>query len=496
MKKRLIIAFIVVASVLLFLGASPWEGSAAIAPNGELPATGYYIATNAYPRNTVVDITNLETGKSTRVIVSNTLSNPGLLAVVSRQAGELIGMRTGSVSRLRMIQPTDPMAYMRFTQSMKDGNPEFDSGNVITEENLAENKSAENKPVENKLAENKLVEDVYKEDTYEKPEVVKAPQEPKSPVVPGYVVDEPEWGGSGRLQIVDVPDYLTEPSEIAEVPKEIPKESPGETLKEPEYNGAESKQKDITKDVAPKLSERPPVEVAKNLPEYNPNKSTEDTEPPLKDVPVFITEAPRNEVVKDVPVYVTDAPRNDVIKDVPVFITEAQRNDALKEVSPWQEKVEVTAPVTPPSPPETVTQTPPKQLVPVEAPPNPPPSNLYGIDPNDIIPGIVVATPEKPAAAVNTPITPVTPAPDKNLPVNTIDKLDRGKYYVQVAAIPADLVESALRQIDRGYAPVVFKGTDNVYRVLIGPLNQGESAAVLSRFRSIGYKDAFVRKGG
>jgi len=436
MKKRLIIAFIVVASVLLFLGASPWEGSAAIAPNGELPATGYYIATNAYPRNTVVDITNLETGRSTRVIVSNTLSNPGLLAVVSRQAGELIGMRTGSVSRLRMIQPTDPMAYMRFTQSMKDGNPEFDSGNVITEDNLAENKPVENRAVEN----------IYKDDTYEKPEVVKAPEEPKSPLLPGYIVDEPEWGGSSRLQIVDLPDYMSESDRLAEASKNI--------STDPEYDNA---QKDITKDVAPKLGERPPVEVAKDVAEYNPDRAFEGTETPLKEV----------------------------VKDVPVFITEAPRDEVVKDVSPWQEKTEVAVI----SQSETIIQTTQKQLVPVETSPNPPPSNVYGIDPNDIIPGIVVATPEKPAAAVNT-------TPDRNLPVNTIDRLDRGKYYVQVAAMSADLVEGALKQIDRGYAPVVFKGTDNLYRIMIGPLNQGESAAVLSRFKSIGYKDAFVRKGG
>jgi len=438
MKKRLIIAFIVVASVLLFLGASPWEGSAAIAPNGELPGTGYYIATNAYPRNTVVDITNLETGKSTRVIVSNILTSPGLLAIVSRQAGELIGMRAGSVSRLRMIQPTDPMAYMRFTQSMKDGNPEYDSGNVITEDNL--------------------VEKVYSEDTYKKPEVVKAPEEPKSPVLPGYIVDEPEWGGSGTLQIVDVPGYLPESGErISSV------------ARTPEYDSTEFTQRDIAKDVAPRINEKPPAEVAKDVSDYTPDNAWEGTETPLKEV----------------------------IKDVPVFITEAPRDEVVKDVSPWEEKVEVVTPLNQPkfvNQPETVTQAPPKQpvLIPFETSPNPPPSNVYGIDPNDIIPGIVTATPEKPAAA-NANRTTV---PDRNLSVNNIDRLERGKYYVQVAAMSAELVENALKQIDRGYAPVVFKGTDNLYRIMIGPLNQGESAAVLSRFKSIGYKDAFVRKGG
>jgi len=123
MKTRLVFTFIIIASIYLLLGASPWEGSAAVAPNGELPSTGYYVATNAFPKNTVVDITNIETGKSTRVIVSETLTSPGLLAIVSREAGELIGMRNGSLSRIRMLQPSDPMAYTRFTQNMKEANP-------------------------------------------------------------------------------------------------------------------------------------------------------------------------------------------------------------------------------------------------------------------------------------------------------------------------------------------------------------------------------------
>jgi len=405
MKKRIISVFIIAASFLLFTGASPWEGSAAVAPNGELPSTGYYLATNAYPTNTVVDITNLENGKSTRVIVSNTLTSPGLLAIVSRQAGELIGMREGSVTRIRMIQPTDPMAYMRFTQNMKDGNPEYDSGNVITED--------------------KLVQQVYKDDTYAPPPPAAAKTEtPRKTMLPGYIVDEPEWGGEGRLRIVDVPDYIDDRDDrLASAGSDSDDEIPA---------------KDVEKDVGSKVGEKPPVEVVKDLPVFNPDKVWESTELPPKEI--------------------------------------------VKDVSPWEERTEVA-----------------KTLVPVESELKPPPANLYGIDPNDIIPGIVTATPEK-SAAVNTPSAPApvvnaVPAPDRTLPLNTIDRLDRGKYYVQVAAMSSDLVENTLKQIDRGYAPVVYKGTDNLYRILIGPLNQGESAAVLSRFRSIGYKDAFVRKG-
>jgi hypothetical protein len=422
MKKRL--TLLVFASFLLFQGASPWEGSAAVAPNGDLPSTGFYIATNAFPRNTVVDITNIETGKSTRVIVSNTLTSPGLLAVVSREAAQLIGMRAGSISRIRMIQPSDPMAYMRFTESMTAGIPEYDSGDVIDEENL--------------------VADVYDNDAYSPVDTVNKTAEAQRtpPTVPGYIVDEPEWGGNGKLQIVDVPGYMVEPEEHPE---------PAEDL------------------------------------DHIVNR---DRDPVIHD-PLYITEEPKKDIIKDVSPKTDEKPPIDIEKDTPVFITEAPRDEVVKDVSPWQEKVEV---VTPSGQPETITQAPPGQqiLVPVETAPNPPPS-VYGINPEDIIPGIVIATPERQATVVN---DNKIAAADPNFPVKTIDRLDRGKYYVQVAAQPENLVENMLNQIDRSFAPVVFKGTDNIYRILIGPLNQGESAAVLARFKSIGYKDAFVRMGG
>jgi len=83
-----------------------WQGSAAIASDSELPRNGYYIATNIFAKNETVDIYNLETGKSTRVTVANGLSNPGLLAIVSREAAELIGMRANSVTKIHLVKVT------------------------------------------------------------------------------------------------------------------------------------------------------------------------------------------------------------------------------------------------------------------------------------------------------------------------------------------------------------------------------------------------------
>jgi len=115
-----------------------------------------------------------------------------------------------------------------------------------------------------------------------------------------------------------------------------------------------------------------------------------------------------------------------------------------------------------------------------------PPQFIYGIDPNALIPEITRVTPEV-----------VPPAPvvtDRTFSVPRINELASGWYYVQIAALNTpEAVENALRQIDHSYKPVVFNTGDNLYRILLGPMNQGESAAVLQRFRSIGYRDAFVR---
>jgi len=123
----------------------------------------------------------------------------------------------------------------------------------------------------------------------------------------------------------------------------------------------------------------------------------------------------------------------------------------------------------------------------VPAPERPPEGSIYGIDPSAIIPGITSTPPAR-----EPPPAPVVPET-----VFSVPRLSQPGYYVQLAAYrTAESTENAIRQTIRqieNYGPVVHLEGDNLYRILLGPLNQGESAAVLQRFKSIGYKDAFVR---
>jgi hypothetical protein len=325
MKNRVMACL--AAAVIFLNGASIWEGVAEVS-SGDLPK-GLYAATNSYPKNTVVDIINLENGKSVRVIVTAGLDTQGLLAIISAEAAEIIGLQSRSAGRIRMSQPQDIAAFSRIDEGLAAGFPDNGLEDNTDETYLPENKKEE-------LADGNF------------------------------------------------------PSLTDEVPD----------IEQPQENGYF-------------LGEKKPEE-----PNY--------------------------------------------------------------------------------------------RLVP--APERPPAvSGFYGIDPESIIPGIgdiyyyVVpdAVPhnsgekQKPLPAPAAPV-PAASARSSPFSVPLVDRLERGSYYVQLAAFSrAELAQSEISRIDRSYPVTVFNsgGTTAVYRILLGPLNLGESAAVLKRFKSIGYKDAFIREG-
>jgi len=123
MKKYLFIVLLLAALVFL-PGSSVWEGAAAVSV--DFPESGFYVATNSFPRNTVVDLTNLETGRTVRVIVAAGLDTPGLLALISREAAEAVGLRSRTIGRIRMVAPSDPIAFSRFSENYRSGDPDYD----------------------------------------------------------------------------------------------------------------------------------------------------------------------------------------------------------------------------------------------------------------------------------------------------------------------------------------------------------------------------------
>jgi cell division septation protein DedD len=132
----------------------------------------------------------------------------------------------------------------------------------------------------------------------------------------------------------------------------------------------------------------------------------------------------------------------------------------------------------------------------------------YVIAPENIIPSIGVPVAAQSEAAYAPPVVATLPEASYAPSVGSsaefspfqaplISRLERNKWYVQVALYgKAEYVEDEISRIGMGYPLAIQNvGTDTnpLFRVLLGPLNQGESGAMLQRFKSLGYTDAFVR---
>ncbi|MCI5606512.1 MAG: hypothetical protein MR420_03550 [Spirochaetia bacterium] len=80
--------------------------------------------------------------------------------------------------------------------------------------------------------------------------------------------------------------------------------------------------------------------------------------------------------------------------------------------------------------------------------------------------------------------------------VSDMSCLEKGKYYVQIAALGSDenIMTIINKYADHYPVTIVPAGKNNVKTILIGALTMDEYKVVLERFKSYGYKDAFLRK--
>ena len=477
MKKWLILY--VFASFILFLSASPWEGLASVAPDGELPATGFFAATNSFPVNTVVDITNIETGGSARVIVAKGLRSADLIAVISIQAAEIIGMRAGAVYKVKIEKPASPIAYTLFTE----GSPNVISGYPPGEE---------------------IASNIYSEDAKSEPVLsgFNAYNDKIETVLnnfngPGYTL-EPEWQHKEDKENPVTIIYI-------EVEKSAPAIGTGESATVAEA-GVDGK---------PVVKTEEPATVAESAKDTKPTTETgESADKTEKTTAIAETAKDAESTVKaeesaaktEEPVVVAETAKD---MEPTVNIEELfAKAESAKDTKPTTEaeesaaKTEITSaiaettkgkePAVKTEEPATVAETVIKEnqtynLVPAEE--RAPSEGVNGIRPENIIPAITNAAPEKKTAP-----EAVVVVPEFSFLAPAIKELTRGCYYVQLAAfLYPELINDVLNKVDKNYRPVVYKDGDNYYRVLLGPFNQGESAAVLARFKSIGFNDAFVR---
>lgn len=94
--KVTILLLLLMMGAVVFAG-SVWDGSVSTARYGYLPQTGMYAASNAFPKNTNITVTNPNTGKTVDVLVIDRLEDNNLFLVLSAEAADSIGIEFGDI---------------------------------------------------------------------------------------------------------------------------------------------------------------------------------------------------------------------------------------------------------------------------------------------------------------------------------------------------------------------------------------------------------------
>jgi hypothetical protein len=498
-KKKLL--SLLCAGALAFTGASIWEGAVTTAPRGALPDEGYYAATNSFPRNTVVDITNLETGKTIRAIVSSGLDTPGLLATLSEDAAKSIGLQTRSIGRIRMTQPSDPIAFSRFTEGLAgSGDPDYDPEAMIEAE---EDEDEEDYDSDEDAG--FVFTPSPRQPLTENPPVFSGDEEDYFSIVdvPGQEERDEEGGrwfpedGEGKLAGLDEEDDSPEKTlyplwaqggsaaaPVSPDPGQKPKpdiaESPANPPPSPDSSQGTAQMSTGTEGgswasawvTAPQSPANPPAPGT-----YDYSLVPAEQRPPAASGSYTIPPEAQVGPVVQVP------PRPEPVIDESLFI------ESIEEIR------ERGAPPVPggiagPAAPKTALPEP----VPAESfPPEPALPEPVVIVEEPVLPE---ADPGPPKAAASK-VTAAPESPGKQFSIPVIGELEKGQYYLQLGAYSKpELLESSVVKVGRYYPlSVQTAGSPDkpIYRLLLGPVNLGESGALLQRFKGSGYRDVFVR---
>jgi hypothetical protein len=446
------ISISIVVSLMLLVSAAVWEGVTDVVSTGDLPGN-YSVATNSFPRNSIVDITNLENGKMVRAIVVSGLETTGLLATLSRNAASSLELRGNSTCRIRITQPSDDIAFSRF----KLGPIAAPPAAALEADTLSEKNASEG--TDRDEAQN-LTAAVIGAD---------AAQKTDYPIAAAVVAEEPVLKSTEIITAQTAPETVTEITTVT---------------------------------TRTRTTQAPATAVTGTTPQDTQAPVQAVAEPVVEPIvePIFIEEKTVETITETRVVEII--PQNTAVQVPVLAATELiiepemipQDTAVQASVQPVTEQpvyavaepvaVAVEEPVTPAGSTANV------GIIPSEErPPNA--ANRFVIAPENLAP------PLKKNNVSNAPASSPAKSDFSPFQVPLISRLEQGKCYVQVAAYQqVEHVEDELSRIGTTYPLAVQNvgsDTNPMFRILLGPLNQGESGAMLQRFKSIGYSDAFIR---
>ena len=546
--KNIFKILVVTAGCLMFASFSPsLDGRAVVVDDGVFPQ-GLFAKTVGYLPGDIISVTNIAGDATVDILVIGALDpSEGVAIMLSPEAAQAMGIEKGSNNIVKITKRSgqDERVYgnaviSKSAAEIDDWDDEsFD--NIADEENTEAFVEPEAQPAEEEAApeeaapetEEDFAEESFEEEesAFEEPEVEEdfeegefeeefaEPEEEAAEETPAEEEAEEEAEESFEEEafeeeapaeeaIEEEPleeEALEEEALESEEPlEEDAFEEESEALEEEEFEEAEEAPAEEAFD-ADELSELPaeeePLEeetIEEEAPaeqpaeeEFEEESLAEEAEE--EDIPA--EESFEEEAEEEKPA--EEAFLADELGDLPgAFVPEEEaEEEELEELEEEAEEAEESDEY------EAIV------LVPVDS--NPPESDsdeVEDIIAEDELESIEEESLEAAPVEINQSISVITNAPivedkpeatsyDKYI-VPSLKDLESGKYYIQIAVYGND--ENILEVINK-YGPnypitiVPMAGGKNK-QILIGPVSMDEYKVVLERFKSYGFKDAFLRK--
>lgn len=465
MKRNLYIF----SAIFLLLNAvsvwAVWEGNAGIASVSEFSSQGLYAKSDLFPKNTIVEIQNLETDKKIKIVIVGPANIPGIVILVSQDTANALNLKQGSLTRVRISIPP------------------------VVSETPAIGTIANNEPILTQDPDANPEIQALQNNNSNTQSLVKVPVET---VVP--VESSPTPTPTIESSIPEPSPIYAETTSINEV----------EVIPETTQEESTSLVQNIE---SPQAIDLNPSEITEN---YN----THYEEPEIVFMSETETEAETESATEPVTALAEESLLEDALDQAPVLevaeipdtpIEQTQESPIFEEVAlvseislePAEELIpeiskdkEIAIPVVP-----SITAT-----VPVEQA-----EDSSNVDAIPLVGSIVKPQANESKTTQPDIKTPQEKSPDiqqsKPLissPIPYITNFEKSSYYIQIGTY-SELasVQKILSSYSAKY-PVAVQKTEStkgdLLKVFIGPVKKDEYGAVLERFKLLGFKDAFVKK--
>lgn len=520
MKKIFAIVCTVLFCGLIFTSFSPsLDGRAVVAEDGVMPQ-GVFARTVGYLPGDSISVTNLAKKTTVDILVIGALDpSEGVAILLSPEAASLLGLEKGGNNVVKITKRSGQLdetvsgtAVIGDSIEQEPAAEETYSAPETSVPAVEDEPEVETVPAMEETSESP--EDLISEET-PAGEEVEAPLETVSESEPVYSpVEEasvfvPEENTSSE-PAVDEPFEEITATEEPEVVEKLQETEPfEETVTEEPAEEIESERID-DEFPADEISEETPAEaevISDEVPAETvyeeqvetsvPDEDCISLEPYSEEIPYgeeADVEKAESDILSDIPAEsagVSDALEDD---ESPV-LEESVSPDELSELAPEVVVTEENAQAEELSE-EIAEEYEPIVLVPSE--PNPP-VQKSAVEPEPEV-KVLESVPVEAEIASPSAKTGKKPTSDgynfDKYTVPSLKNLKSGKYYVQIGVYGDKANIKAIIDTYAGKYPVTLVplASGKATQVLIGPLSVDEYGTVLNRFKSYGYKDAFLRK--